>query len=69
MQRLKYVTPSCQKRCTPNSTAFVQDRYLYLPSFGWCLFIADAVTAFAAANVSLRKPVFIGTAALAGLYA
>jgi tetratricopeptide (TPR) repeat protein len=48
--------------------AFVGDRYLYLPSFGWCLFIADAVTTLAAANESLRKPVFIGVAALAGLY-
>jgi tetratricopeptide (TPR) repeat protein len=47
----------------------VQDRYLYLPSFGWCLLIADAVTTLAAANESWRKPAFIGAAALAGLYA
>jgi protein O-mannosyl-transferase len=47
----------------------MQDRYLYLPSFGWCLLIADAVTTFAAASESWRKPAFIGAAALAGLYA
>jgi tetratricopeptide (TPR) repeat protein len=49
--------------------ALVQDRYLYLPSFGWCLLIADALTTLAAANESWRKPMFIGAAALAGLYA
>jgi hypothetical protein len=38
----------------------VQDRYLYLPSFGWCLLIADALTTFAAASESWRKPVFVG---------
>jgi tetratricopeptide (TPR) repeat protein len=47
---------------------FVADRFLYLPSFGWCLFLADAITTSAAANASLRKPVFIGVAGLAGLY-
>jgi protein O-mannosyl-transferase len=52
-----------------DSDILVQDRYLYLPSFGWCLLIADAVTTFAVANENWRKPVFIGAAALAGLYA
>jgi hypothetical protein len=47
----------------------VHDRYLYFPSFGWCLLIADALTTFAAANESWRKPVLIGAAAPAGLYA
>jgi Flp pilus assembly protein TadD len=49
------------------NVAFVQDRYVYLASFGWCLFLADAVTTFTAANESLRKLVFIGVGALAGL--
>ncbi|HKV53440.1 MAG TPA: hypothetical protein VJN94_02255, partial [Candidatus Binataceae bacterium] len=49
--------------------AFVQDRYLYLASFAWCLVIADAVTAFAVATTAERKATFIAVAALAGLYA
>jgi tetratricopeptide (TPR) repeat protein len=50
------------------NVAFVQDRYLYLASFGWCLFFADAVTTFAAVSESLSKPLFIGVAAMGGMY-
>ncbi|HKV53439.1 MAG TPA: tetratricopeptide repeat protein [Candidatus Binataceae bacterium] len=53
----------------PRSEAFVQDRYLYLASFGWCLFVADALGTLAATKESTRIAILSGVALLAGFYA
>ncbi len=48
---------------------FVQDRYLYLPSFAWCLFVADVVVTIAAVGAPWRRAAFVAAAAIAGVYA
>jgi tetratricopeptide (TPR) repeat protein len=49
--------------------ALVQDRYLYLPSIGLCLALADLAVGFASGNAARRTPVAIGVAAVALTYA
>jgi tetratricopeptide (TPR) repeat protein len=50
------------------SDMIVQDRYLYLPSVGWCLMIAIAVAGFARRNL-YRQAVSAAAAALLVVYA
>ncbi len=49
--------------------SFVQDRCLYLPSFAWCLFVADVVVTIAAVGGLLRRAAFVATTAIAAAYA
>ena len=49
--------------------ALVQDRYLYLPSIGLCIALADLAVGFASTSVARRIPVAIGVAAVALTYA
>ncbi len=49
--------------------SFVQDRYLYLASFGWCVLVADLITAVASRNAVLRTGAFATVALLAAIYA
>jgi len=48
--------------------ALVQDRYLYLPSIGLCVALADLAVGFAYGGVARRTPVAIAAAALALTY-
>jgi protein O-mannosyl-transferase len=47
----------------------VEDRYLYAPSFGWCLAVAVAVLEIAAADPGARKAVGAAMGVLLALYA
>ncbi len=49
--------------------ALVEDRYLYLPSAGWCLFVGDAMAGLAMAGVAAETAAVAGAGALAALYA
>ena len=49
--------------------AFVQDRYLYLPSFGASLLIADVLTTAVSVGGRLRKAAVATLVAVTGLYA
>ncbi|HVN63012.1 MAG TPA: tetratricopeptide repeat protein, partial [Candidatus Binataceae bacterium] len=44
--------------------AVVQDRYLYLPSFGFCLIVADFAVAYARSNETSAQAVWIGAGVL-----
>ncbi len=50
-----------------SSDMIVQDRYLYLPSVGWCLMVATALAGFARRNPH-RQAVWAGTAAVLVAY-
>jgi protein O-mannosyl-transferase len=47
--------------------ALLQDRYLYLPSAGWCVMVADWAFLFASANARRARIVWTATAALLAL--
>ena len=47
----------------------VRDRYLYLPSFGWCLMLADLAMGFAREGEWRRRLVIAGAAGLMSVYA
>jgi len=47
----------------------VDDRYLYAPSFGWCLAIAAAAVEIASTGATARKAVGVAMAAMLAMYA
>lgn len=47
----------------------VQDRYLYLPSFGWCVALAEAAVALVGRRRARVRAVAVGGAALLVIYA
>ncbi|HUO06655.1 MAG TPA: tetratricopeptide repeat protein [Candidatus Binataceae bacterium] len=49
-------------------SALIQDRYLYLPSFGFCLMAADLAVDFARTSTAAMTAVPIGIAAVATAY-
>lgn len=49
--------------------ALIQDRYLYVPSLGWCVMVADVAIRFARKGVRARQIALAGAAALIVVYA
>jgi tetratricopeptide (TPR) repeat protein len=52
-----------------HTASAIQDRYLYLPSFGFCLIVADLAVVFARGSKQAEIMVWIGTTVVACIYA